>query len=172
MNNPTILQNIEHIKTQFSEIAVNYTNSLHFFETSIFSLSSCLSAFSGAITLLLGTHEKVVGVLKTYTERMKLSGIMLFNEFGLLFSNYINDENNLTGRNSSQSFEILGSHLINIFEKSKSSVISSETSTIKANLGNNKQIILKKVHSPISFYIVSCSVKVLPQINFLNILIN
>jgi hypothetical protein len=154
LNNPTILQNIEYIKTQFSEIAANYTNSLHFFETSIFSLSSCLSAFSGGITLLLGVHEKVVDVLKTYTERMKLSGIMLFNEFGLSFSNYINDENNFTEGNSSQSFEILGSHLIDIFEKSKSSVISSETSKIKANLGNGKQILLKKVYTPISFYIV------------------
>ncbi|MHA1110992.1 MAG: hypothetical protein ACTSRE_07805 [Promethearchaeota archaeon] len=154
LDNPTILQNIDYIKTHFTDITTNYTNSLHFFETSIFSLSSCLSAFSSGISLLLGAHEKVVDLLKTYTERMKLSGIMLFNEFGLLFSNYISDENNLKQRNSSDSFEILGSHLINIFEKSQTSVISSETSTIKANLGNNQQIILKKIQAPISFYII------------------
>ncbi len=158
LENPTILQNIDYIKKHFTNIAENYSNSLHFFETSIFSLSSCLSAFSSGITLLITVHESVVDLLKTYSERMKLSGIMLFNESGLSFSNHIDQENNIAEDVSAQSIEILGSHLINIFEKSKSSIISSDTSTIVANLGSNRQIILKKIYFPISFYIVSiCS---------------
>jgi hypothetical protein len=156
---PTIQQNIEYIKSNFTEIAVNYPNSLHFFETSIFSLSSCLSAFSSGTSFLLGAHEKVVGILKKFSERMALNGIMLFNEFGLLFSSYIDNEIGLMNRISSQSFEILGSHLINIFEKSKSSVLSSDTSTIIATLGTKTQVMLKKTHTPISFYIVSFSSK-------------
>lgn len=157
IDNPTIQQNIDHIKSHFTDFTVNYTNSLHFFETSIFSLSSCLSAFSSGISLLLGAHEKVADILKTFSERMALNGIMLFNEFGLSFSSYINKEISSMDNNSSQSFEILGSHLINIYEKSKSSMLFSDTSTIMANFGTKIKVMLKRTHTPISFYIVSFS---------------
>ncbi len=154
---PSIQNNIALIKKSFTELSSSYSNPIDFYETSIFSIASCLSAFSSGISYLVNVDEVIQNTLQTFAKKLRLSAIMLFNEFGLKFSSFINLEENLNSISKIQSIELHGSKLINIFEKSKNSIIPQGASVIKANMGKSGFYILKKVFTPYSFYILVVS---------------
>jgi hypothetical protein len=116
-----------------------------------------VTAFSEGTTVLLRNSDKIKKILKNYALTQKLPNLMLFNEYGLSFSAYINPAFEIPNYTTRQSIEILGLQLINIFKKSHSKLFSKELTNISIQLRENLYAILIKTRSLEPFYIFYCS---------------
>lgn len=88
---PEIRNYVAQIRSDFSTIALKYMKNFRFFETSIFELSSILTAFSNGITTLSPNKDIAQYKLKQYAKLLNASAILLFNENGLVISEYCYD---------------------------------------------------------------------------------
>ena len=147
---PILQQNISIIKNEFSNSSLNYSNTILFFETSIFSISSCLTAFSEGLLPLLGIQKDLHILLKNFSTRLELDGIALLNEYGLVFAEYVEESK----KRAIPSLSILGYQLISLMNKSQNLGINSENSTISTQLGDHHHILLKKIKFSMKFYIL------------------
>ncbi len=147
-NTQMIQDNIAFIRSKFTSISALYDFPLHFFETSIFSLSSCLSAFSGGIALLM-KNKNITSLLEKFSDNHDKIQILLFNEYGLALTPQKSSK-----LSNSHFLEIIGSQLIHILKKTESWNISSNLSTISTTLGANRYVLIKKILSPTPFFIL------------------
>jgi GTPase SAR1 family protein len=88
---PEIRKIISSIKSKLSSVALKYMKNFSFFEISMFEISSVLSAFSNGINILSPNKDISEYKLHEYSKKINASGIMLFNENGLVIAQYVND---------------------------------------------------------------------------------
>lgn len=88
---PEIRKIISEIKSRLSSVTLKYMKNFSFFETSLFDISTILSAFSNGLTLLSPNKDISEYKLREYANKIKASAIMLFNDKGLNVAQYVYD---------------------------------------------------------------------------------
>ncbi len=136
---PEIRELIAQIKSNFSDIILNYKFNFQFFETSIFDLTSVLRSFSRGIRTLIPNNKIAEYKLKEYSSVLNASVLMLFNENGLIMSDYAHDPDfDLKHIYSLKYiFETLGPQYIEIYKNMDIENVTSETLNLKVNKSEN-----------------------------------
>lgn len=137
---PAIRNLIGEIRADFSAIALKYMKNFKFFETSIFELSSILTAFSNGITMLSPNKDIAQYKLKEYSRLLNASAILLFNENGLVISEYCSDPDfDIKHQYALRHvFETLGPQYIGILKNLETE--QEEVSEMPGDLHKNDQI--------------------------------
>lgn len=88
---PEIRKIVSEIKSKLSSVALRYMKNFTFFETSLFEISTILSAFSNGLSMLSPNKDISEYKLREYAAKINASAIMLFNDKGLNVAQYVND---------------------------------------------------------------------------------
>ncbi|MHA1728524.1 MAG: ADP-ribosylation factor-like protein [Promethearchaeota archaeon] len=148
---PEIRERISDIKTKISATALDYMKNFKFFETSIFDFTSVLRAFSNGIAIMIPGKEIADRKLQEYSKLLNAQAIILFNENGLILSEFaVDPEFDIKHEFPLKYvFESLSPDYLKIFktlesESEKESLISGDL-ILKTKLMDGHLILLKKI---------------------------
>ncbi len=141
INDPQIIENVNKIKANFSNIMGKHP--YEFFETSIFSIYTILSAFSYGIRQLSPNQELINHLLGSFIRENRIVSIHLLNESGIVIgANEISDPEFHEVLSRKQIFEITASQFTSIeyhFQK-----IAEKEDKAKFILSESDLVLLKR----------------------------